>query len=394
MTATGFPAPSGIAVDSRFDGGNGDLIAIGTAGGRTVVDLAIRTDAGCSFRQWFHVRLSGIAGRPVTVRLLNAGSCTYPKGFDGYRPVVSTDRSRWTRVPGRYDGQVLSLDLDLDADQVELAYFAPYDLSAHADLVARTGSRPGVRRVRLGSTVDGRPLDALAMGAFDGTRPVCWIIGRQHPGETMASWWMEGALDRLTDAADPVAVGLRAAVDLVVVPNMNPDGSFRGHLRANAAGANLNREWATPTLARSPEVAVVRAAMIQTGVAFCLDVHGDEALPHNFIAGFEGIPDLRPGQLDLLARYRGRLDEVSPDFQTRIGYPAARPQTGDLSMCTNWVANSFGALAMTLEQPFKDCVEAPDAEEGWSPAGCRRLARACLDVLAEMAPTLKTGHAR
>jgi murein tripeptide amidase MpaA len=38
------------------------------------------------------------------------------------------------------------------------------------------------------------------------------------------------------------------------------DGSFRGHLRTNAAGANLNREWCTtgayeaPTLHRSPEV--------------------------------------------------------------------------------------------------------------------------------------------
>jgi murein tripeptide amidase MpaA len=38
------------------------------------------------------------------------------------------------------------------------------------------------------------------------------------------------------------------------------DGSFRGHLRTNACGANLNREWCTtgeyvaPTLERSPEV--------------------------------------------------------------------------------------------------------------------------------------------
>ncbi len=38
------------------------------------------------------------------------------------------------------------------------------------------------------------------------------------------------------------------------VPNMNPDGSYRGHLRTNASGANLNREWKNPTLERSPEV--------------------------------------------------------------------------------------------------------------------------------------------
>ena len=30
---------------------------------------------------------------------------------------------------------------------------------------------------------------------------------------------------------------------IYLVPNMNPDGSRRGHLRTNAVGANLNREW-------------------------------------------------------------------------------------------------------------------------------------------------------
>jgi hypothetical protein len=38
------------------------------------------------------------------------------------------------------------------------------------------------------------------------------------------------------------------------VPNMNPDGSYHGHLRTNIKGANLNREWAAPTMDYSPEV--------------------------------------------------------------------------------------------------------------------------------------------
>jgi murein tripeptide amidase MpaA len=58
------------------------------------------------------------------------------------------------------------------------------------------------------------------------------------------------------------------------VPNANPDGSRRGHLRTNAAGVNLNREWHEPTPERSPEVLAIRNAMDETGVALCLDVHG------------------------------------------------------------------------------------------------------------------------
>ena len=85
-------------------------------------------------------------------------------------------------------------------------------------------------------------------------KPKIWIICRQHPGESMAEWWAEGFLRRLTDMDDPVARSLLDQAELYVIPNMNPDGSWRGHLRVNAAGANLNRCWAHPTLQESPEV--------------------------------------------------------------------------------------------------------------------------------------------
>ena len=49
------------------------------------------------------------------------------------------------------------------------------------------------------------------------------------------------------------------------VPNMNPDGTWRGHLRTNASGANLNREWDQPTKERSPEVYYTRQAMDEIG---------------------------------------------------------------------------------------------------------------------------------
>ena len=71
---------------------------------------------------------------------------------------------------------------------------------------------------------------------------------------------------------------------------MNPDGSYRGHLRTNAVGANLNREWLEPTMERSPEVYLVREQMLNIGVDMFLDIHGDEALPYNFVAGCEGNP--------------------------------------------------------------------------------------------------------
>ena len=264
------------------------------------------------------------------------------------------------------------------SDSVWIAYFAPYTMERHHELVASVAAVPGVEYRSLGQTLDGREIDYFRL---DGGPLQVWLYARQHPGETMAEHWMEGALERLLDESDPVTRRLRARATFHIVPNMNPDGSFRGHLRTNAAGVNLNREWHAPTLERSPEVFHVRAEMDKTGVDFAMDVHGDEAIAANFLAGFEGIPSLKQEQQDLFDAFSAALLVASPDFQTDKGYQIPGPGQANLSMSTAQLAERFGAVSMTLEMPFKDNAELPDPVYGWSPDRCRLLAGACLDAL-------------
>jgi len=198
---------------------------------------------------------------------------------------------------------------------------------------------------------------------------------------------MEGALEALTDPADPVGRALRARCRLHIVPNSNPDGSRRGHLRTNAIGVNLNREWDNPSAERSPEVLAIRNAMDASGVDFAMDVHGDEAIPAVFLAGFEGIPSLKQEQLAGYQRYRAILDRRTPDFQTRRGYPVTPPGKGNLSMSTAQLAERFGCVSMTLEMPFKDHDDMPDPKQGWSPERSRLLGRECLAALLEWLET-------
>lgn len=73
-------------------------------------------------------------------------------------------------------------------------------------------------------------------------------------GESQAEWFAEGLLERLVDKTDAVARHLLRDAIVYVMPNVCPDGTWRGHLRTNAAGRNLNREWASPSEEDSPEV--------------------------------------------------------------------------------------------------------------------------------------------
>jgi murein tripeptide amidase MpaA len=366
-----------ISISSDFDSGNIEIIGID---GDTA-DLKIRHDKDSAFYQWFHFRVAGAKGRPLELRIVNCGGSAYPGGWPDYRARFSHDRQDWRQADTAYADGVLTIRHQAEADVLWFAYFAPYSMERHHDLVARIAGQPGVTLVELGRTLDGQPLDCLEMGT--GSKHV-WLYARQHPGESMAEWWMEGALEMLTDPTDPVAQTLREKTTLHIIPNMNPDGSRRGHLRTNAAGVNLNREWHAPSLDRSPEVFHTLARMDRTGVAFAMDVHGDESIPHVFIAGFEGIPNWTDRQGALYHRYRNRLAERTADFQTRRGYGIAPPGKANLSMSTNQLANRFGCVAMTLEMPFKDNDDQPDPERGWSPERSRALARECLATLAEM----------
>jgi murein tripeptide amidase MpaA len=363
-----------LSINAAFDGGN--IRVIGIDGDR--VDLEIVKDHQSDFFQWFYFRAAGLAGRTLTFRILNAGQSAYPFGWPGYRARASTDRQTWRMIETRYADGVLEFDWTGDAPLAWFAYFAPYTMERHADLIARIAPRPGVTHRELGTTLDGQAIDYLRIGS--GTKQV-WLYARQHPGESMAEWWMEGALDWLTS---PSGAALLEAATVHVVPNMNPDGTRRGHLRTNAAGVNLNREWHAPSIERSPEVLHVLAAMDESGVDFALDVHGDEAIAANFIAGFEGIPSLRAEQSATFTEFGRRLEAHTPDFQTKLGYGITAPGRANLSMSTNQLAERFGAVSVTLEMPFKDHDANPDPVQGWSPDRSAALGVACLEVLAGM----------
>ena len=367
-----------LHISSNFDSGN---IVCASADDPSNIRLEISKDNNSDFYMWFHFRLTGAKDTPCTLNITNAKGAAYPKGWEGYQAVASTDRENWVRVPTTYENGILSIRHTPSADSTWFAYFAPYSMERHADLIARSQLADGVSLDVLGETLDGQPMDLLRIGEPAADKQNYWAIARQHPGESMAEWWMEGFLARLLDPADRTAQALREQVVFHIVPNMNPDGSRRGHLRTNASGANLNREWSEPAMDRSPEVFLVRERMQATGADFCLDVHGDEALPYNFLAGMMGIPSLSDRQKTHQQIFSDALLAASPDFQTKYGYPDAKPGKGNMTLCSNWVAEEFGCLALTLEMPFKDNADHPDATFGWSPARTKAFGAAHLDAM-------------
>jgi len=319
--------------------------------------LAIPKDTHSEFKQWFHFRVAGAAGRELELRITGLEESAYPGGWPDYDACVSEDRDYWGRAPSSYDrdieGGTLTIRYTPASDIAWFAYFAPYSMERHHDLIAEAAASEGVDHVHLGTTLDGQPLDALEMG--DGEYKV-WLYARQHPGETQAEWWMEGALEVLTDPADSVGRAVRVLRD------------------RQRGGRAIHRQH-------------FDIAAVEGGVDFAMDVHGDEAIPVAFLAGYEGIPAWTDAHGDRYYRYEAILDRRTPDFQTEFGYTKSAPGKANLAMSTNQVAERFGATAMTLEMPYKDNKANPEPEQGWSPERCKMLARDCLAALLEFLDT-------
>lgn len=366
-----------IKISQNFDAGAIEVVRAERAG---EIELNLRKDSHADFMQWFYFRLQGARDQEAVIRILNAGEATYANAWEGYQAVASYDRENWFRVETEFDGKVMTIHHEPEFDSVYYAYFEPYSWERHLALLGSVEQSGLARVLDLGNTIDGRDLNLVVVGNPAAAKKI-WIIARQHPGESMAEWLVEGTLNALLDPANPLARAILDKAVVYIVPNMNPDGSVRGNLRTNAAGANLNREWMAPSLETSPEVFYVKNKILETGCDLFLDIHGDEALPYVFVAGSEMLDGFSEKQIAEQQAFVDSFVAASPDFQTKVGYEASKYNEDVLKLASKFMGNHFKCVSLTLELPFKDNDNMPDTEVGWDGQRSMKLGEAMLQPM-------------
>jgi murein tripeptide amidase MpaA len=377
-----------VRIDIDFEGGRIETLGISrsSVGGAPhsrapLIRLSIPPDPKSPrFRQWFQFALVGARGRGASFKIVNAGDCTWAKGFTlDYAVFATDDGEAWQPIPTKFDGKVLSFRYTPTSDRSVFAYFPPFTRARTEALVA-LAVKAGELALQAAVTNLGAPVPLLAMGRKDRRAPALWVIAQQHPGEPMAGWFMEGFVTRLC-GRDPVARSLLETASVLLVPRMNPDGCALGNHRTNAEGIDLNRQWADPE-ARAPEVRGVRTAMAERGVDVFLDIHGDEVIPHVFAHGTAGIPHRTAVHEARERRFAAAMLEATPDFQTEHGYPKERKGAATMGIAANYIAEQHGALAITLEMPYR-WKHGPRAKRpAWTPERARRLGEDTVAALA------------
>jgi len=221
------PSVDVITISDAYDSGNGEIVSA-----RIITDddddcdlavnVKIKPDPYTDLEQKQHFQsfnfratlnhnskaLKGIFGGLKSIKvkyiLENAGEASYAAAFKGYSTFVSTkanpyDSEAWERTSDcefNDNGQLIWTHVHSVKDGPSSAYFSyfpPYSYERHLDLIAKCEETEGVSVKSLGQTISGKEIDYITVGS--GPR-VCWINHRQHPGESMASFYAEGLLNR------------------------------------------------------------------------------------------------------------------------------------------------------------------------------------------------------
>ncbi|KAJ1630847.1 hypothetical protein T492DRAFT_592524, partial [Pavlovales sp. CCMP2436] len=113
------------------------------------------------------------------------------------------------------------------------------------------------------------------------------VTARVHPGETNASWMIQGVIDALL-ADTPIARELCTWIVFKIIPSLNPDGVILGNYRCGLSGEDLNRSWADPSVAKHPTIACAKALLKSLAderlLLFC-DLHGHSRKKSTFMYG-------------------------------------------------------------------------------------------------------------
>ncbi len=207
-----------------------------------IVDIAPE-DKPINPSPWYAFKVSP---HKKTIRIV----LNYTHSKHRYAPKVSYDARNWAALMPKFIKVIEAekqIQLTLPASERPLFISAQEFISnaAYDAWSERLVFAPNVEKALLGHSVEGRPIykiESLQSDVKDQDIPYLFLVGRQHPPEVTGALAMLPFVETIF-ADTPIAREFRSVFNIIVVPNLNPDGVALGHWRHNTQGKDLNRDW-------------------------------------------------------------------------------------------------------------------------------------------------------
>ncbi|XP_063375604.1 cytosolic carboxypeptidase 1-like isoform X6 [Cydia amplana] len=315
-----------LSFESRFESGNlRKAIQIGPR----EYELILMPDVNSTKRhQWFYFEVRNmIQGRPYIFNIVNCEKSDSQFNF-GMKPVMYSVKEAilgkpgWIRAgtdicyyrnsyhyasPKSHNKCYLTVTFNIEFphtnDVVYLAYHFPFTYSMMmAKLWQRSLQLPPnayLRAEPLCYSLNSNEVPLLTISADDtptnpiADREIIFLTARVHPGESNASWVMDGTLSCLLGDTE-VAASLRAKYVFKIVPMLNVEGVINGCHRCGLTNEDLNRRWSKPSPVLHPSIYHTKGLIEylvrvwkKPPLVFC-DYHGHSRKKNVFFYGCAG----------------------------------------------------------------------------------------------------------
>ncbi|XP_059051232.1 cytosolic carboxypeptidase 1-like [Achroia grisella] len=277
---------SRLSFESRFESGN---LRKAIQVGPREYELILMPDVNSNKRhQWFYFEVRNMQqGRPYIFNIVNCEKSDSQFNF-GMKPVMYSvkeavmGKAGWVRAGSdicyyknsyHYANQknhnkcyltvTFNIEFPHTNDVCYLAYHFPFTYSMMLARIwewsLQMPSGAYLRAEPLCYSLNNNEIPLLTISAEDTStnpiveREIIFLTARVHPGESNASWVMDGTLDCLLGAST-AAAALRAKYVFKIVPMLNVEGVINGCHRCGLTNEDLNRRWCKPNPVLHPSI--------------------------------------------------------------------------------------------------------------------------------------------
>lgn len=283
---------------------------------------------------WYAFKV--VAEQPTTV---NISIKVAGKRENRYLPKISDDMKTWRVHDYRYRGKTLTLNVDASAQPKYIAAQEVINNQYYLDWAKHLETTTQVKQSRLGESLQGRPIYKLeSKGNSDE-----WLVvlGRLHPPEITGALALFPFVETLL-ADNKFAENFRKKFNVLIIPNLNPDGVAMGNWRHNANGVDLNRDWITFKQPETTQVHQYLQHLVAQGqkIKFAVDFHSTQHDVFYTMPVDYGVEDRF-----FVKHWLGALNQSLPSFEV-IQKPGNRPNNG---VSKQYFADNYKVHAITYE---------------------------------------------